>query len=71
MEVKTNEITEETQQRIIELFICSDYRRLWVIAEITNVSVPDVSKIIQKYYDGIIEFKRGNFKLLHSSINKF
>ena len=64
-------ISDETKQRIIELFICSDDRRLWVIAEITNVTVPSVSTVIQQYYDGIIQFNRGNFKVLHSSINNF
>ena len=67
----SNELSENKKQRILELFFCSDDRRLKVISEIVGVSDSTVSKVIQDFYDKKIQFDRGNFLIYHSSINKF
>lgn len=61
----------EDIQRIIELYLCSNDNRIWVISEIIKVQSYIVSSIIQDYFDGKIEFKRGNFKIFHSSMNNY
>lgn len=66
-----NVISEIQKQRILELFFCSDDRRLWVIGSVLGVSESSVSKVVQDYYDKKINFERGNFTILHSSINNF
>ncbi len=67
----TQPLNTEKKQRIIELYLCSDDRRVFVIAEIVSVSKKEVVETIQQYYDGLIEFERGNYKILHSSINGY
>lgn len=64
-------INQETKQRILELYLCSNDNRMRVIAEICKCSAMSVSNIIQEYYDKKIEFERGNFTIYHSSINNF
>lgn len=64
-------LNPENKQRIIELYLCSNDRRLKVIAETIGCSSVSVSSVLQEYYDGLIEFERGNYKILHSSINGF
>lgn len=66
-----NSISYIQKQQIIELFLCSNDKRLKVIAQIVGASESTVSDIIQKYYDKNIEFDRGNFIIYHSEINKF
>lgn len=61
--------TNKKKQQVIELFLCSDDRRLKTIASTLQSSPNTVSNIIQEYFDGAIEFERGNYKILHSSIN--
>lgn len=67
----SNVISEIQKQRILELFLCSDDRRLWVIGKTLGVSESYVSKVVQDYFDKKINFDRGNFTILHSSINNF
>jgi len=67
----SNEILENRKQAILELFFCSDDRRLWVIAEITKTSLNTVSKVIQDFYDHKQNFNRGNFLIYHSGMNGF
>lgn len=66
-----NLLSDTQKQQIIELFLCSNDRRLKVIAQVVGVSEGTVSDIVQKYYDKKIEFDRGNFIIYHSAINKF
>jgi len=66
-----NELSNYQKQSILELFFCSDDRRLWVIAEIVGTSDNTVSRTIQDFYDKKITFERGNFLIYHSSINNF
>ncbi len=61
--------TNKKKQQVIELFLCSDDIRLKTIASTLKSSPNTVSNIIQDYFDGFIEFERGNYKILHSSIN--
>ena len=64
-------ISRDQEQKALELFFCSDDRRLKVIAQIVGISDISVSRIIQDYYDKKIQFERGNFLYYHSSINNF
>lgn len=66
-----NELSENQKQTILELFFCSDDRRLWVIAEITGISDFKVSRIIEDFYDKKLKFERGNFLIYHSELNNF
>jgi DNA-directed RNA polymerase specialized sigma subunit len=66
-----NEISRNQEQRVLELFFCSDDRRLKVIGQIVGTSDQTVSRIIQDFYDKKIQFDRGNFLYFHSSINNF
>jgi DNA-directed RNA polymerase specialized sigma subunit len=66
-----NELSENQKQTILELFFCSDDRRLWVIAEIMGVSDIKVSRIIEDFYDKKLKFERGNFLIYHSELNNF
>jgi len=66
-----NELSENQKQTILELFFCSDDRRLKVIAEITGTSDNTVSRTIQDFYDKKLKFDRGNFLIYHSSLNNF
>jgi len=66
-----NVISDIQKQRVLELFFCSDDRRLWVISETLGISESCVSKIVQDYFDKKIKFDRGNFTILHSGINNF
>ena len=65
------DVSFENIQRIIELYLCSNDNRIWVIAELTSIQPYIVSSIIQDYFDGKIEFKRGDYKILHSSMNNY
>lgn len=67
----SNELSENQKQTILELFFCSDDRRLKVIAEITGTSDNTVSRTIQDFYDKKLKFDRGNFLIYHSSLNNF
>jgi len=64
-------LNTENKQRIIELYLCSNDRRIFVIAECTGTTNEEVTEIIQQFYEGKITFLRGNYKILHSSINGF
>jgi len=66
-----NELSENKKQMILELFFCSDDRRMWVIAELVGTSLNTVSRTIQDFYDKKIAFKRGNFLIYHSELNNF
>lgn len=66
-----NETTVDKKQRTLELFFCSDDRRLKVIGQTVGLSDSAVSRIIQEFYDKKIEFECGNFLIYHSSINNF
>lgn len=66
-----NLISETKKQQILELYLCSNDRRLKVISEITNSSDNSVSAIIQEYFDNNLDFERGNYKILHSKINGY
>lgn len=66
-----NELTYNQKQSILELFFCSDDRRLWVIAEITKTSLNTVSRTIQDFYDQKLKFERGNYLIYHSELNNF
>ncbi|WP_395073793.1 hypothetical protein [Flavobacterium sp.] len=48
--------TNKKKQQVIELFLCSDDRRLKTIATTLKSSPNTVSNIIQEYFDGSIEF---------------
>jgi len=65
-----NHLTEVQKQRIIELFLCSDDRRLKTIAVLVGVSEMTVSNVVHDFYDGKITFERGNFKIYNSIINE-
>jgi len=67
----SNEISTIQKQRVLELFFCSDDRRLWVIGETLGISESCVSKIVQDYFDKKIKFDRGNFLIYHSEMNNF
>ena len=67
----SNELSENQKQTILELFFCSDDRRLKVIAEITGTSDNTVSRTIQDFYDKKLKFDRGNFLIYHSELNNF
>lgn len=67
----SNEISANQEQRVLELFFCSDDRRLKVIGILVGISHQSVSRIIQDFYDNKIEFDRGNFLIYHSSLNNF
>jgi DNA-directed RNA polymerase specialized sigma subunit len=67
----SNEITPNQKQRTLELFFCSDDRRLKVIGQLVGLSDSAVSRIIQDFYDKKLQFDRGNFLIYHSSINNF
>jgi DNA-directed RNA polymerase specialized sigma subunit len=67
----SNELSENQKQSILELFFCSDDRRLKVIAEIVGTSDNTVSRTVQDFYDKILKFDRGNFLIYHSSLNNF
>jgi len=67
----SNEISVIQKQRILELFFCSDDRRLRVIGETLGVSESTVSKVVQDYFDKRIKFDRGNFLIYHSELNNF
>lgn len=58
----------EKKQQILQLYLCSNDRRLKCISDITNSSDGSVSKIIQEYFDGTIEFETDYF-VYHSSLN--
>ena len=64
-------LNTENKQRIIELYLCSNDRRVFVIAQCTNTTNDEVIETIQQFYEGKIPFERGNYKILHSSINGF
>lgn len=66
-----NELSDNKKQMILELFFCSDDRRMWVIAEITKTSLNTVSRTIQDFYDHKQNFDRGNYLIYHSSLNNF
>ena len=65
------DVSSENVQRVIELYLCSDDNRMGVIADLIGIQAYIVSDIIQAYFDSKIEFKRGNYKILHSSINNY
>lgn len=65
----SNELSPMQQQRILELFLCSDDRRIEVISKTLAVSDHDVSSVIQDHFDRKIKFERGNFLVFHSEIN--
>jgi hypothetical protein len=67
----SNFISDNKKQLILELYFCSNDRRFKVIAEIVGSNQITVSNIIQEYFDKKIEFERGNYRVLHSSINNF
>ena len=62
-------MNEETKQRILELYLCGNDNRIRIIADICGCSCEMTNKVIQDYFDKKIEFTRGNFNILHSSIN--
>jgi len=64
-------ISDIQKQRALELFFCSDDRRLWVIGETLGISESYVSRIVQDYFDKKLKFDRGNFTILHSAMNNF
>ena len=66
-----NGLSFENIQRIIELYLCSNDNRIWVIAALIGVQTYVVSNVIQDYFDGKIEFKRGDFKIFHASMNNY
>lgn len=59
----------ERQQRVLELFICSDDNRIRIIGEILGISPDTASKIISDYYEGKIIFEIPNHKIYNSSLN--
>jgi len=65
----SNELSPTQKQRILELVLCSDDRRMTVICKTLNVSETDVSITIQEHNSKKIVFERGNFLVFHSSIN--
>lgn len=67
----SNELSPMQKQRILELFLCSDDRRLEIISKTLAISEHDVSSVIQDHNDKKIRFERGNFLVFHSSINEF
>jgi len=67
----SNVISDIQKQRALELFFCSDDRRLWVIGETLGISESCVSKIVQDYFDKKLKFDRGNFLIYHSGMNRF
>jgi len=69
--MKFQDVGAENIQRIIELYLCSNDNRMGVIADLIGIQTYVVSDIIQAYFDGKIEFNRGNFKIMHSSINNY
>lgn len=62
-------ISIEKKQRILELYLCGNDVRITFIAETVKSSPYMVSSVIQDYFDRKIQFTRGNFKIIHSSIN--
>ena len=67
----SNFISENKKQQILELYFCSNDRRFKVISEIVGSNQMTVSRVIQEYFDRKLEFQRGNYRVLHSSINNF
>ena len=59
----------ERQQKVLELFICSDDNRIRIIAEILGISPDTASKIVGDYYEGKIIFELPNHKIYNSSMN--
>lgn len=59
----------ERQQRVLELFICSDDNRIRIISEILAISPDTASKIVGDYYEGKIVFEMPNHRIYNSSIN--
>jgi hypothetical protein len=64
-------VTELKKQQILELYFCSDDRRLRVISEITHSSDNYVSNTVQDYFNKELVFERGNYKIYHSKINGY
>ncbi len=67
----SNFISQNKKQQILELYFCSNDRRFKVISEIVGSNQMTVSRVIQEYFDRKLEFQRGNYRVLHSSINNF
>lgn len=63
--------TEIKKQQILELYFCSDDKRLKVISEISNSSDNYVSNTVQDYIDKKLILERGNYKVYHSKINGY
>lgn len=66
-----NILSQTKKQQILELYLCGNDPRLKTISECVNSTDNTVSKVIQSYFDKEIEFERGNYQILHSSINNF
>ncbi|MGV3695523.1 hypothetical protein [Flavobacterium sp.] len=62
-------ISNEKKQRILELYLCGNDKRLAFISAITGSNPTMVSKIVQEHFDGTLFFERGDCYIMHSSIN--
>ena len=59
----------ERQQRVLELFTCSDDNRIRIISETLGIAPDTASTIINNYYGGKIVFEPPNHKIYNSSVN--
>lgn len=64
-----NYLSDIQKQRILELYLCGNDKRLAFIGSIIGCCSSAVSKVIQDYFDKKIPFYRGDFQILHSDIN--
>lgn len=63
---KTSSINK---QRILELYLCGNDKRINFISAITGNTPFTVSNVVQDFFDKKIVFERGDYQILHSGIN--
>lgn len=62
-------ISSVSKQRILELYLCGNDKRINFISAITGNTRFTVSNVVQEYFDNKILFERGDYQILHSDIN--
>jgi DNA-directed RNA polymerase specialized sigma subunit len=58
------------EQEILELYFCGDDRRMKTIASIIGMTEMTVSRVIDRYFKGLIYFQIPETLIFHSKLNE-
>jgi hypothetical protein len=62
-------INKNTERQILDLFFSSDNNKIQSIANVVNFSAVAVTKVINKYFYGQIEYEKPEYKIYQSKMN--